>query len=195
VCSWWDRHPCLSCANDPGPREQASLSASLEFACFDTEWGWVAVMGSPGGLCRTILPAPDEGSAIDAITRGVTAIRQEAAFTEVKRALINYFKGEQVEFLFPIDPDLEGCTCFQRDVWEATLKIPYGQLRSYGWIAAEIGRGRAARAVGQALGANRLPIIVPCHRVIRSDGSMGGFSGGLHWKKELIKLEKAIFVP
>lgn len=152
-------------------------------------------MGSPKGLCRTILPTPDERSAINAITRGVRATRQEAAFTEVKRALIDYFKGEPVELLFPIDLDLEGCTCFQRDVWEATVRIPYGQLRSYGWIAAQIGRPQAARAVGQALGANRLPIVIPCHRVIRSDGSLGGFSGGLHWKEELTKLEKAIFVP
>ena len=111
-------------------------------------------------------------------------------FTAVKHTLIDYFKGKQIEFPFPIDLDLEGCTGFQRDVWEVTSKIPYGQLRSYGWIAAEIGRPQAARAVGQALGINRLPIIVPCHRVIRSDGSLGGFSGGLHWKKKLIELEK-----
>jgi len=161
----------------------------LEFACFNTEWGWVAVMGSLKGLCRTTLPTPDERSAIDAVTRGVSATRQETAFAEVKSALINYFKGERVEFLFPID--LEGCTCFQRDVWEVTSKIPYGQLRSYGWIAAEIGHPQAARAVGQALGANRLPIVIPCHRVIHSDGNLGGFSGGLHWKERLIKLERS----
>jgi len=165
----------------------------LKFACFNTERGWVAVMGSPRGLFRTTFPAPDERSAINAITRGVSATRHEAAFAAVKSALTNYFKGRRVEFPFPID--LEGCTCFQRDVWEATFKIPYGQLRSYGWLAAEIGRPQAARAVGQALGANRLPIVIPCHRVIRSDGSLGGFSGGLHWKEELIKLERAIFVP
>ena len=107
---------------------------------------------------------------------------------------MDYFKGGRVKFSFPIDLDLEGCTGFQRDVWEATSRIPYGQLRSYGWIAAEIGRSHAARAVGQALGTNRLPIIIPCHRVVRSDGSLGGFSGGLHWKEELIKLEGATFL-
>ena len=167
---------------------------SLRFACFNTQLGWLAVIGSSAGLCRTILPAPDERSAIDAITRGVSARREEGAFTEVRRALIDYFKGERVKFSLPIDLDMEGCTGFQRDVWEATSRIPCGQLRSYGWIAAEIGRPRAARAVGQALGTNRLPIIIPCHRVVRSDGSLGGFSGGLHWKEELIKLEGATFL-
>ncbi len=168
---------------------------SLKFACFNTEYGWIAVMGSPAGLCRTTLPAPDERSAITAVTREIEADRQETAFTAVKDALIDYFKGKRVEFVFPTDPGLEGCTRFQKDVWEATSRIPYGQLRCYGWIAAQIGRPQAARAVGQALGANRLPIIVPCHRVLRSDGSLGGFSGGLHWKEKLIELEKAVFVP
>ena len=166
----------------------------LKFSCFSTQWGWIAIIGSSAGLCRTTLPAPDERSAIDAITRGVTARREEDDFTEVRRALMDYFKGGRVKFSFPIDLDLEGCTGFQRDVWEATSRIPYGELRSYGWLAAEIGCSRAARAVGQALGANRLPIIIPCHRVVRSDGSLGGFSGGLHWKAELIKLEGAVFL-
>jgi methylated-DNA-[protein]-cysteine S-methyltransferase len=166
---------------------------TMKFACFNTKRGWVGVMNSPRGLCRATLPAADEQSAINTITQGVSATRQEAAFTEVKRSLTDYFRGEPVEFLFPID--LESGTCFQRDVWEATYKIPHGQLRSYGWIAAEIGRPQAARAVGQALGTNPLPIVIPCHRVIRSDGSLGGFSGGLHWKEELIKLERAIFTP
>ena len=166
----------------------------LKFSCFETEWGWVAVMSSPAGLCRTTLPAFDERSAIDTITRGINASRGEGDLTEAKHALIDYFRGGRAELKFPIDLDLEGCTPFQRDVWEATIRIPYGQLRSYGWIADEIGRPRAARAVGQALGANRLPIIIPCHRVVRFDGSLGGFSGGLHWKEELIELEEAEFV-
>ena len=168
------------------------FTMSLKFSCFSTQWGWVGVVSSSAGLYRIILPAPDEGSVIDAIAWGVPKKREENSFTEVRHALINYFKGERVEFSLPLD--LKGCTDFQRDVWEATSRIPYGQLRSYGWIAAEIGRPRAARAVGLALGVNQLPIIIPCHRVIRSDGSLGGFSAGLHWKERLIKLEKAVFV-
>lgn len=169
---------------------------SMKFACFNTEWGWVAVMSSPAGLCRMTLPEPDESSAIDNVTRGgLKASRRESDFAVEKNTLIDYFRGKSVEFLFPIDLTLGGCTHFQKAVWEATFKIPYGQLRSYGWVAAQIGRPQAARAVGQALGVNQLPIIVPCHRVVRSDGSLGGFSGGLHWKEELIGLEKAVFIP
>ncbi len=151
-------------------------------------------MGSSDGLFRTTLPSPDEQSAIDSITQGVNANREEAEFTEVRQTFIDYFEGRKVEFRFPVDLGLAGGTSFQQDVWEAASRIPYGQLRSYGWLAAEIGRPRAARAVGQALGANRLPIVIPCHRIVRSDGSLGGFSGGLHWKVELIKMEKAILV-
>ena len=150
-------------------------------------------MSSSSGLFRMTLPAPDEQLAIDAIVRGVSAFRQESAFTEVKQALVNYFEGEPVRFLFPVD--LEAGTRFQRDVWEAASGIPRGELRSYQWLANTIGRPRAARAVGQALGANRLPIIIPCHRVVRVDGSLGGFSGGLHWKRRLIELERAVLVP
>lgn len=164
----------------------------LKFACFKIEWGWLAVMSSPAGLLRTTLPLSDEMSAIDAITQGVGASREENEFIEVKQVFTRYFKGEKIEFRFPLDLELERCTQFQQDVWEAASRIPYGQLRSYGWLAAEIGRPRAARAVGQALGANRLPIVVPCHRIVRSDGSLGGFSGGLHWKVELIKMENAV---
>ena len=167
---------------------------SLKFTCFKTERGWVAVMGSQKGLCRMTFPESNEESAVNAVTKGMSAERQDIDFADVKNALIKYFNGQKVDFDFPLDPELEGCTPFQRDVWEATARIPYGQLRSYGWLAAEIGRPNSARAVGQALGANRLPIIVPCHRVLRSDGSLGGFSGGLHRKEELIELEKAEFI-
>jgi methylated-DNA-[protein]-cysteine S-methyltransferase len=74
-------------------------------------------------------------------------------------------------------------------VWEKARLIPYGETRSYMWLARQIGKPQAARAVGQALGRNPLPVIVPCHRVIASDGSPGGFTGGLHRKKMLLKLE------
>ena len=171
-----------------------SKRVALSYNCFSTGWGWLGIMGSSAGLCRTTLPMPNEKSAIEAVTHGVSATRSEEAFADVKNALIKYFKGEPVELLFPLDLDLEGGTDFQKDVWEATCRIPYGKLRNYGWIAAEIGRPLAPRAVGQALGVNRIPIIVPCHRVVRSDGSLGGFSGGLHWKEDLIDLEKAVFI-
>jgi methylated-DNA-[protein]-cysteine S-methyltransferase len=162
---------------------------SLEFSCFETEWGWVGIMGSDKGLYKSTLPAPHEKSAIDAIIDNVIAERRESKFKDIKGALISYFSGERIEFDFPVD--LSNCTDFQRRVWLATARIPYGDLYPYGWIAEQIGNPKSSRTVGQSLGANRLPIIIPCHRVIRSDGGLGGFSGGLHWKKRLIELENA----
>ena len=79
---------------------------------------------------------------------------------------------------------------FRRLVWEATRLIPYGETRSYGWVAKQIGKPHAARAVGQALGKNPFLIIVPCHRVIAGDGTLGGFGGGLEMKQTLLEMEK-----
>jgi methylated-DNA-[protein]-cysteine S-methyltransferase len=85
-----------------------------------------------------------------------------------------------------------GGTAFQRAVWRAMLEIPRGETRSYGWLAERIGRPGAARAVGQAVGANPLPLLVPCHRVIASDGGLGGFGGGLAMKEALLRHEGAL---
>ncbi len=81
-------------------------------------------------------------------------------------------------------------TGFQKAVWRAAMRIPYGKVASYGDIAVRIGMPDASRAVGNAMGANPIPLIVPCHRVIRSDGSLGGFGAGLTLKKKLLSLEK-----
>ncbi len=89
-----------------------------------------------------------------------------------------------------IDLDLRGHTQFERDVWEKALEIPRGEVRPYGWIAAEIGRPRAVRAVGTALGHNPVPLIVPCHRVVRTDGSIGQYSlGGPGNKRTILAAE------
>jgi O-6-methylguanine DNA methyltransferase len=89
-----------------------------------------------------------------------------------------------------IDLDLRGRTDFERDVWQKALEIPRGEVRPYGWIAAEIGRPKAVRAVGTALGHNPVPLIVPCHRVVRSDGSIGQYSlGGPGNKRTILRAE------
>ncbi len=98
-----------------------------------------------------------------------------------------YFEGKNVDFNAPLD--LSGATPFQRKVWAATCLIPYGETRSYAWLANRIEKPGAFRAAGHALGQNPLPIIVPCHRVIGSDGGLCGFGGGLEMKKRLLELE------
>lgn len=98
-----------------------------------------------------------------------------------------YFKGKQVDFYFPLD--LSSGTTFQKRVWEKLRKIPYGECRSYGWVAEQIGNPRAARAVGMANNKNPLPPAIPCHRVIGSDGTLTGYASGLHIKKYLLEME------
>lgn len=110
------------------------------------------------------------------------------AFDEIVAQLLAYFAGELTEF--DVDLDMVG-TEFQRRVWQALLTIPYGETRSYGEIAAQIGSPGASRAVGLANGHNPVGIIVPCHRVIGANGALTGYGGGLHRKKALLDLEKS----
>lgn len=112
------------------------------------------------------------------------------AFSHIQSAasqLREYFAGTRTQFDIPLDP---AGTPFQRDVWKATVQIPFGQTRSYWWVAVRMGNPYATRAVGGALGANPIPIIIPCHRVLRQDGSIGGFSCGLEWKRLLLDHER-----
>ncbi len=108
-------------------------------------------------------------------------------FGDLVQRLRAYFSGEQVTF--PDELDLSAATPFQHTVWQKTRLIPYGETRSYGWVAGQIKQPGAARAVGQALGRNPLPVIIPCHRVVASDGKLGGYTGGLETKEYLLRLE------
>jgi methylated-DNA-[protein]-cysteine S-methyltransferase len=114
--------------------------------------------------------------------------RRPGFFEEVKAQLRAYFKRERKQFDLPLAPV---GTAFQRKVWQALRAIPYGQLVSYKSIAEAVGNPKAVRAVGRANGKNPIPIIIPCHRVIGSDGSLTGFGGGLETKQRLIDLERA----
>ena len=116
--------------------------------------------------------------------------RDTAPFAPVIGQLNEYFAGDRREFDLPLAP---AGTLFQLLVWRALLSIPYGETRSYSQLAQQIGQG-GARAVGLANGANPLPIIVPCHRVIGADGSLTGFGGGLNTKRSLLALEGAACV-
>ncbi len=113
---------------------------------------------------------------------------EEAPMLEVLcRELNEYFLGQRVDFTVPLS--LSGPPFFLR-VWKELLEIPYGERVTYGELARWVGRPRAARAVGQALARNPLPILIPCHRVVGKRG-LGGFGPGLHWKKRLLELEQA----
>lgn len=147
------------------------------------------------GLIGTLTLAGDEAGLRHiefekeklAITIEADWERRPAFFEPLKTQLRAYFKGELHHFDLPLAPV---GTDFQRKVWEALQAIPYGEVASYGEIAAAIGNPKAVRAVGGANARNPIPVIIPCHRVIGSDGSLTGFGGGLTTKQRLLDLEK-----
>jgi O-6-methylguanine DNA methyltransferase len=149
-------------------------------------WQAVSFEVSPQGLRRLVLPSPVRQE----MTGGNTA-RPETASPLVARAytqLAEYFRGERAIFQLPVD--LRQCSDFERTVLKATTTIPYGEVRSYKWLAEQIGHPRASRAVGNALHKNPVPIVIPCHRVVKSDGSIGGYAFGEVWKTRLLALER-----
>ncbi|KPL04271.1 MAG: hypothetical protein AMJ90_01425 [candidate division Zixibacteria bacterium SM23_73_2] len=111
-------------------------------------------------------------------------------FSKLKKELKTYFSGKEVKFSERLD--LSYGTEFQKKVWKQMKKIPYGQKRTYRWLAQRLGDSKGARAVGNACGANPFSIIIPCHRVIREDGNLGGYAGGVWIKKKLLKLEAQV---
>lgn len=155
-----------------------------------TPIGQLLVTSSDRGLVRVILPNENRLDPISDRQKhfpNAILLESKERNREVINQLLEYFNGTRKVFSLPID--LRG-TDFQKSVWEAVRKVPYGQTRSYGDIAKAIGNPRASRAVGAANGANPISIVIPCHRIIGSDGSMTGFGGGIPLKQKLLDLEK-----
>jgi len=162
----------------------------IRYVTFATPLGWCGLVQGDAGLLRVLLPEKKRESVerrLRAACPGARCSREPFA------ALINdferYFAGIPVDFTARLD--LSAATGFQKKVWSTAAAIPYGRVRTYGWIAGRIGMPRASRAVGTALGRNPLPIIIPCHRVLREDGGLGGFSApqGVALKRKLLRLE------
>lgn len=156
---------------------------------FPAELGWLGIAGTEGNISRLELPMKDRTAAEEALLGGISGdiVETEHDFSGEAERLAAYFEGERVKFTCEVDASSAGL--FDIQVWKTTREIGYGESRSYGWIADHIGRPRAARAVGQAMGRNPVPIIIPCHRVLRADGSIGGFGCGLEWKYRLLAME------
>jgi O-6-methylguanine DNA methyltransferase len=156
----------------------------------NTKLGWVGLAFSKKGLRAATLPQTSANAAEEELRRrgaGEPIDATEAG--DWPQLLRRYASGEPVSLSDEVD--LEQGTPFQRRVWQTLLEIPRGETRSYRWVAEQIGRPEAARAVGQAVGANPLAIVVPCHRVVASDGGLGGYGGGLALKETLLRIEGA----
>jgi methylated-DNA-[protein]-cysteine S-methyltransferase len=149
------------------------------------------VAATEQGISRIVLPKQDKAAVLRELGNEAVEVLSGPAVTpllaKAVKLLTRYFSGESVSFDLPLD--LRYYTPFQQAVWKAAAAIPSGETQSYAWIAKRIRNPKASRAVGQALGANPVPIIIPCHRVISSAGTMGGYSGGLGMKKKLLELE------
>jgi len=152
------------------------------------------IMNSPLG--RLLVARDAEGLTCINFQDGTEAvspqdgwIEQPSALTDASAQLEAYFRGELRQFDIPLAP--QGTT-FQRQVWQAMRDILYGQTVTYTELARRVGRPQAARAVGGASSRNPLPVVVPCHRVVGSDGSLTGYAGGLHLKQALLELERLL---
>ncbi len=164
------------------------MTEELKYITFNTDMGWVGILASAKGLLDTTLPQPSAQEAHQLLGDSIIqATWSPHLFDDLAERLKVYFSGRRATF--PDELDLSQATPFQGEVWEMTRLIPYGETRSYLWVAEQIKRPGAVRAVGQALGRNPMPVIVPCHRVVASNGRLGGFSGGVEMKRHLLRLE------
>lgn len=173
----------------PGPGEEL-LSAVAK-----TSWGWIGAVASPRGLRQLTLPCDERDDAqVEVFVHHGRLRSRKVRFAGLFATLERYFAGERVTFDFPLDP---WGSEFQVAVWETLRRIPYGETRSYGDVAREVGRPLGAQAVGQAVGRNPLAIVVPCHRVIATDGTLGGFGGGgldLEERLQLLDLKRRLLL-
>jgi len=161
----------------------------LYYTTFRSPVGDILATRTEKGLNFITFPKSRWQSFLKALPKdkNIDLKKDEKKFSSLKKTLKPYFSGKKVKFKESLD--LTGGTVFQKRVWKAMLKIPYGETRSYGWLARQVGGKNKARAVGAACGANPIPIIIPCHRVIREDGTLGGYGGGLSMKRKLLKIE------
>ena len=165
---------------------------NMYYDVFETGLGWMGLLASSGGLTRSTLPQPQPERCASLLGGDVdSAAFAPEHFTAVRERLLRYFSGDTIDFSHePVD--VSDASPFLRASWEACRTIPRGETRTYGWLAERAGRPLAARAAGQSMARNRLPIVIPCHRVIASDGSLKGFGRGasrLSLKERLLRLE------
>jgi methylated-DNA-[protein]-cysteine S-methyltransferase len=154
--------------------------------------GWVGLVASERGLRFLGLPELTYEAALRRVRQdypNAALAPHDPALLEIAGQVRAYLAGDLR--VFSVDLDLRGHMPFELAVWAAATRIPYGETRTYGWIATQLGGGAgAAQAVGAAVGDNPIPLIIPCHRVLGSDGSLHGFAGGLEMKARLLDLER-----
>lgn len=165
-----------------------SVAPELHWTSFSSPIGLLFLAANRDGLVKVSF-AEDETDFLSSLDPKAQLARDGGEVQAYRQQIEEYFMGRRLSFSLPLD--LSGLSEFQKAVLTAIDEIPAGQVRTYGEIAEQIMSPGAARAVGQALGNNPIPIVLPCHRVIASDGSLGGYAGGLERKRKLLALEGA----
>jgi methylated-DNA-[protein]-cysteine S-methyltransferase len=171
-------------------REAATETGLVDvsFDVAETQLGSLLLAVTERGLCRISFdPEPDRETETLARTFGVRVLRAPRELDPVRRELDEYLDGRRRDFDLPLD--LRGREGFSRDILERLAKVPYGEVTTYKSLAVEAGNPRAARAVGTIMNRNPIPIVLPCHRVVGSNGSLVGYGGGLERKRLLLDLE------
>jgi methylated-DNA-[protein]-cysteine S-methyltransferase len=171
--------------------ERAAAEGLLDvaYATTDSPFGTLLLAKTPRGLVRVGLPNQDADELLVDLAQRVSprVLEAPAELDGVRRELDLYFEGKLRDFDLPLDWQLSDG--FRLKVQRAIAGIPYGETRSYTEVAARAGNERAVRAAGTACGRNPIPVVVPCHRVLRSGGALGGYGGGLPMKRALLRLE------
>ena len=188
------------------------MQKAIKYTIFYTKWGFFGLAGTGYALCTTCLPLPEPEKVESQLLKHLpliirdSSIRRKAScgehqassiefdktfFKTLQDQITTYFEGARVNFTRDIPVVLDGFSSFCRSVLTACREIKFGQTVSYSELAKKVGRPAASRAVGNALAENPLPLIIPCHRVVRSNGKLGGFSapGGISLKKKMLELE------
>jgi methylated-DNA-[protein]-cysteine S-methyltransferase len=164
----------------------------IKYTIFKTKWGYFGLVGTESALCRTHLPEPEFPKIESRLLKNLPDAQcDETYFKTLQKQISAYFEGYRVNFSPDIPIDLNGFGVFSKKVLITCRNIKFGQRITYAGLAKKAGRPSASRAVGNALAKNPLPLIIPCHRVLRADGKMGGFSapGGISLKKRMLALE------
>lgn len=170
------------------PLERSGPPKKLTYTIFNTPLGKTGVAVTPFGICRVVLSILKESEFVEILkTLHSCPKKQPNELIAIEKEFHLYFSGKLKKFSFKTD--LRQGTNFQQRVWTKLISIPFGKTRSYQWLATAIGQPKAFRAVGNANSKNPIPVIAPCHRIIRKNGELGGFTGGIHLKKHLLDLE------
>jgi methylated-DNA-[protein]-cysteine S-methyltransferase len=165
---------------------------SIVYGILKTPLGPMAAARNGHGLLMTVLPGPSEAELAGRVrAKFPQSRRDDAAFGELARQAKAYFTGQPTRFTDAVD--LSGAPPFMRKVLTALCRVGFGETTTYGELAKTVGRPKAARAVGQAMARNPVPLVVPCHRVLAGNRALGGFSadGGLNLKRKMLEIEGA----